>query len=203
MDTLPRELIPKITIYLTPINIANLSYSCSKFSNVFDFDWKEYFYYHLGEEFVLNKEIIVPFNKRFIEKFNQLQPLPFNFSFLKYLFTNRDILREEIRKELTIITKIHLDYKDNIVYNKLIKMNKPIIFTQEDIEDKIYFYNEERNTTFWIKMRFELLLSECINRVIIFDDDIIRYCNSRYKQPILAAIEKARLFDKKFIIILE
>lgn len=144
MLSLPDELIPDISFYLSLLDIYNLTRSCKKFVNSFNIDWNQYFRYHLNIDFKLNKADIINYSSFFIKKLNHYQ-------FLKFIISNdvwcsssnNDHYQKEIAaikinldKILIIIDKMIDEYKDNLLYNKLIKGQKPVFLHRSDFIGK-------------------------------------------------------------------
>lgn len=182
MDSLPRELIPKITIYLTPINIDNLILSHSKFTNVFNFDWREYFQYHLALDINFDKTTVIAYSKKFVGKLNQLQSRPFDFSLLSfdYLFSNRSSLIIKITNKLLMLKyKIIDKYQDNPLYHKLIKIDRPVFMNTQDFNKYGIFRLADVHHVF-IKVAIERLLKDYLDKILIIKNKFLCYHYKKY-----------------------
>lgn len=197
MLSLPRKLIPKITIYLTPVNIANLSYSCSKFGNVFDFNWRRYFRYHFGLDIGIGKTIAINYSKMFFGKVNQLQSRPFEFSsaYLEYLLFDRSSIITEIVNKISWLRRKIIDkYQHNSLYQKLIKIHRPVFIGKKDfIKYGMLSFDDPQKI--FVKVKINKLLEDHIDRIIITKKNFIY---DSYENPFLECVNN---FSDRILLI--
>lgn len=166
---LHNELISHILLCLSPNDIYNLICAHSKFNNVFN--WNLYFKYHLDININLSKKDLLIYNEYFVSCLN-------DYYFYNYVVNNHneslesDIeyyqygenrSRSELKEKLLFINRVVGEYKDNELYQKLIKKNKPVFLRRNDLIDKYIG---------WTAVNTQRILDLNIQKVIIIDEQL-------------------------------
>lgn len=192
---LHNELIPNISFYLPIFDINYLICSHSKFSNSFDFDWSQYLNYHFGVNVNLSKNDVKLYSKYFIEELYSYyfieailaNPNNLSSSDIDYYQYKFSITYTQINKKLLLTSNIIKLYKNDILYNQLIKNNKPIFLSRGDlIADSIH------GTIVKIKE----VLTRYLGNIIIIERDI-------FGVEILSTIASiSNLYRDQFLVIM-
>lgn len=176
---LPDELIPNIALFLSLFEINNLLRTHSKFNNSFNFNWNQYFKYHLGIDIILNKFDLITYSHHLIEHFNHYYKNNHNSYILNQII--RGLLKTRLIGKLLLINKVVLRYRNNDLYNKLIRNGSPIFRYRKDFIEPYVG---------WTSATTKGIFSKYLGKVVIIADQLVISKNDAFGYEALNMIDK-------------